>query len=314
MEQHPVPRQITTFEFKLIGFMTLRQFLYLVIFIPLGFVLWKLVPIPLLNILLGLACVLSGVALAFLPINDRPLDVWVRNFIKRLQSPTQFVYQKHNNALYFLHDLYFVNDPHKVMSHIESREKLTAYLTKTKPAPTAPPQKQQVQVLLQTSTNQLRPSGRRQTPVVGNQATRATPLYITQSVKTGQSSSESVEMSTNSTHSNQLQQTLTNSNQFPQIPTSPSQPKQPFFVGSVKNSKKIPLPGIMVYVKDSNNAVVRILKTNPHGIFATYNALPEGEYAFEAKDPKGGYFFDTMKFKVASSNPKPFEIQSKEML
>src|SRR5438270_526220 len=34
MEQHAIPRQITSFEFKLIGFMTLKQFLYLLVFLP----------------------------------------------------------------------------------------------------------------------------------------------------------------------------------------------------------------------------------------------------------------------------------------
>jgi hypothetical protein len=55
MEQgHPIPRQITTFEFKLIGFLTLRQFIYLVIFIPAGYLTFILFPIPLLNILFGI--------------------------------------------------------------------------------------------------------------------------------------------------------------------------------------------------------------------------------------------------------------------
>jgi F-type H+-transporting ATPase subunit alpha len=52
MEQHPIPRQITTFEFKLIGFMTLKQFLYILISIPAGFVVYKVFPIPILNIVM----------------------------------------------------------------------------------------------------------------------------------------------------------------------------------------------------------------------------------------------------------------------
>ena len=54
MEQHAIPRQITSFEFKLIGFMTLKQFLYLVIFAPIGYIVYVLFPIPLLNIILGI--------------------------------------------------------------------------------------------------------------------------------------------------------------------------------------------------------------------------------------------------------------------
>ena len=68
MEQHPIPRQITSFEFKLIGFMTLKQFLYLVIFGPMGYVV-SFIPIPIVNVILGIAVASIGVALAFLPIN-----------------------------------------------------------------------------------------------------------------------------------------------------------------------------------------------------------------------------------------------------
>src|SRR4051812_43215524 len=96
MEQHPVPRQITSFEFKLVGFMTLKQFLYLVVFAPIGLIVWKLIPIPVLNILGGVLVVVTGIAFAFLPVNERPLDVWIRNFLSRLTGPTQYFYHKHN--------------------------------------------------------------------------------------------------------------------------------------------------------------------------------------------------------------------------
>lgn len=266
MDQHPVPRQITTFEFKLIGFMTLKQFLYLLVFVPFGFVLWKIIPIPLINIIMGFMAVAAGAAFAFVPINDRPLDVWIRNFMNRLVSPTQYTYHKHNSALYFLQDLFFVSDPHKTLTHIESKQKLASYLAQTQPVAEAPANKQQVQDLLQQP----------------------------------------------STPSPQAQPSVS-----PQAPITPAPPpslKRPFFIGVVKNNKKIPLPGIMIYVKDSNNITVRLLKTNPHGVFATYNALTPGEYTFEVKDAKGGYFFDTMKLSVALANPTPFEFYSKELL
>ena len=56
------------------------------------------------------------------------------------------------------------------------------------------------------------------------------------------------------------------------------------------------------------------MKTNPHGIFATFNPLPPAEYIFEFKDPKNTYFFDTMKLKIEESNPKPLELFSKELM
>src|SRR5450830_869986 len=52
MEQHAIPRQITTFEFKLIGFLTIKQFIYLLIFIPIGLLIFYTFPIPILNFFL----------------------------------------------------------------------------------------------------------------------------------------------------------------------------------------------------------------------------------------------------------------------
>jgi hypothetical protein len=82
----------------------------------------------------------------------------------------------------------------------------------------------------------------------------------------------------------------------------------------IKNNKKIPLPGILIYVKDKTGKPVRLLKTNPHGIFASFHPIPEGEYTIETKDPKGGYFFDTMKLTITKEHPKQLEIFSKELL
>ena len=84
MDQHPVPRQITTFEFKLVGFLTIKQFIYLLIFVILAFIVYSVFPIPILNVFFALIIIAIGAALAFLPINDRPLDVWIKNLVKRL--------------------------------------------------------------------------------------------------------------------------------------------------------------------------------------------------------------------------------------
>jgi len=278
MEQHPIPRQITSFEFKLIGFMTLRQFIYLVIFMPLAFVIFKIFPIPLLNILLALLCGGIGVALAFVPINERPLDVWVRNFAKRLNSPTQYVYHKSNQPLYFLENLFFVVDPHKIIAQVQTQEKLSFYLNKKQPAGQINQNRQQIHQLVAQPTAALYPNGAkslsRQAPPVSHQDPAAVAPNLP--------------------------------------PTSTS--RQPFLLGSVKNNRQIPLPGILIYIKDQAGNVVRLLKTNPHGVFATYNPLMPGEYHFEMKDANGLYFFDTIKIKIEAARSQPFEFYSKELL
>ena len=73
MDQHPIPIQITTFEFKLIGFLTIKQFIYLVIFVALGLLVYGLTPVPVLNVIFGIIVACIGAAFAFIPINDRPM-------------------------------------------------------------------------------------------------------------------------------------------------------------------------------------------------------------------------------------------------
>ncbi len=288
MEQHAIPRQITSFEFKLIGFMTLKQFLYLVIFGPMGYVV-TFIPIPFVNVILGIAVASIGVALAFLPINDRPLEIWVRNIWKRLNSPTQFTYHKHNQPITLLQNLYFVSDPHHVMAHIESQQMLAAYLEKTKQTMQPSPQKKQIQQAFQNPFT-----------VKSTITPPPMPTVATQTaVQVAQSFSAPV-----------LQQ------EAPLTTAAPTIQKEhkPFFIGTVKNGKRIPLAGILLYVKNSANAPVRLLKTNEHGIFATFNPLPPGEYIFEIKDPKSSYIFDTMKIAIQDINTKSIEFYSKELM
>lgn len=273
MEQHPIPRQITTFEFKLIGFMTLKQFLYLVIFCPIGYIAASLIPIPIVNILIGVLIGGIGVAFAFLPIMDRPLDVWIRNMIKRLNAPTQYFFVKKNESVYFLNDLFFIHDPHLAVVHVESKEKLHEYL-----------QKQHAQ---QGGDNKQRDKQM---------------LHINDLL-----------------HQNlQLPKNVSGGTTHPTTALSQQElgsvVKQPFVSGVVKNRKQIPIPGILVTVKDQNGNQLRLLKTNPYGIFATYSPLPEGDYIFEVGDPNGNYFFDTMNVHINPKDQKPIIFYSKEIL
>ena len=99
MEQHPIPQDVTGFQFKLIGNMTVKQFAYLatggvlavLFYYAPVFILLKLLMIPL--------CAGLGAALAFLPIEGRPMDLMLSNFVKDLLAPTQYVYQKEGGLL-----------------------------------------------------------------------------------------------------------------------------------------------------------------------------------------------------------------------
>lgn len=94
MEQHPVPQNVTTFQFRLIGDMTIKQFGYLAGGAILAYISYRL-PLPFFFTWpLALTFGLGGFGLAFVPIEERPMDIWVLSFIKSIYSPTQYVWQQ----------------------------------------------------------------------------------------------------------------------------------------------------------------------------------------------------------------------------
>jgi len=100
MQQHPIPQQISSYEFRLVGDMTLKQFIklaggLLVAFmiyssgLP-GYFRWPLV------ILSGLL----GVASAFMPFHDRPLETWILAYFKKTYLPTIFIWGRQTRPVF----------------------------------------------------------------------------------------------------------------------------------------------------------------------------------------------------------------------
>lgn len=92
MEQHPIPQDITAYRFRLVGNMTLKQFLELAAGVVSAWLLFSSPVNFLIKWTLGPTLAFLGFALAFIPIEERPLDQWIVNFIKAIYSPTLFIY------------------------------------------------------------------------------------------------------------------------------------------------------------------------------------------------------------------------------
>jgi hypothetical protein len=106
MEQHPIPQNVTGFEFKLIGDMTIKQFAYLAGCLLSAYLFFASPLHPLLKFPLMVAAALLGIGLAFVPIEGRPLDNWIRNFIRAFFSPSQYLFHKHNATPQYLQNNY----------------------------------------------------------------------------------------------------------------------------------------------------------------------------------------------------------------
>lgn len=96
MEPHPVPQNITQFEFKLVGDMTLKQFIYLAFGVGVAYLMFVFAAskLPILAWPIIIISALSGIAFAFIPLSDRPLDYWMVAFFKAVYQPTQRVWKK----------------------------------------------------------------------------------------------------------------------------------------------------------------------------------------------------------------------------
>lgn len=134
MENHPIPQDITGFQFKLIGEMTVKQFAYLAIGVATGwFIIWLLTIIPfLIRLPFGLLFAGVGAAFAFLPFEGRPLDTMIAHFFYSFTKPTRFVFRKEETRL---SDLYSLTTRPTVRKTNESRveqkhsqEELQAFL------------------------------------------------------------------------------------------------------------------------------------------------------------------------------------------
>lgn len=133
MEQHPVPRNISSFQFHLIGDMTVRQFGYLAVAAFLAYIVYRLSPFPgVVSIILAGMVALIGVAFAFVPIQERPLDKWIVAFIKSVFSPTQYVWQKAPEIPEIFSYATHVQQSQKgsqVDAHLDAKQKLQAYVS-----------------------------------------------------------------------------------------------------------------------------------------------------------------------------------------
>jgi hypothetical protein len=99
MEQHPVPQNVTTFQFRLIGDMTIKQFGYLAGGAILGYICFKL-PLPfIITWPLAIFSAIGGFGLAFIPVEERPMDIWVLSFIKSIYSPTQYIWTREQKTV-----------------------------------------------------------------------------------------------------------------------------------------------------------------------------------------------------------------------
>jgi len=94
MKQHPIPQDITGYKFHLIGAMTLKQFAELAVGAIIAFIVYQSNLIGIVKWPMFIMLIVLAIMIAFVPIEERPLDFWIFTYFKNLWKPTKFFWKK----------------------------------------------------------------------------------------------------------------------------------------------------------------------------------------------------------------------------
>jgi hypothetical protein len=341
-EQHPIPQQISSYQFRLVGDMTLKQFFELaggaliaLLFYasPLhAFIKWPLMFVSFL----------SGVALAFLPIEDRPLETWIFSFFKSIYSPTLFVWRK-NTALgpYFLEegaqaptsDLHAtvyqaIQEPIsavekeavEALTNLESKEeeflnKVTQHLKIPVSAspqiqqqkPVGPPPLHLVQAEDKKKKAQREDRAKREEVKVAE----TSPISVEKQKKEvlkedlqqkEQFSTQQVQKAQPAQEGIEGKQAQFSSEAAPPVPPT----KANTIVGQVVAPDGKIVEGAILEIIDEGGTVQRALKSNQLGHFMIVTPLANGKY--EIKTEKEGFVFDPVTIDVKGKILPPIAV------
>jgi hypothetical protein len=334
MEQHPIPQNVSSYQFKLVGDMTLKQFFQLAGGIVGGIIFYSTPLLPIIRYPLALLSVLLGIGLAFLPFEERPLERWIFAFFRAIYSPTQFNWKKTVTAPKFYQDeavvapttqqdtnqAYLSTTPQtSAPGNLDKAEKgflsRLSILFGQSPKISLPPTEPVKESEPVPSTNPVPP-----TPVV------AKPLQIPQTpaIKIPVASRPIVvQEQTNTPVQNTTTNTVapiiagnemisTKQALFSIDAAPPSPPTYPnVVVGQVVDQDRKIIEGAIMEIRDSAGRPIRALRSNKVGHFITVTQLDNERY--EILTEKDGYEFTPVNFEATGTIIPPILVQGKRL-
>jgi len=350
MENHPIPQDITGFQFKLIGKMTIRQFIYFAVGAVIAWLVFFIIEPPtIIKWPISLISVGIGAAIAFIPIDGRPMDTMLRNLFGALTSPTKFIYQKEEVKIAtkpFVSTSFPSAKPYSSPTPIQQPDPSEAISIVSQPVPVQAPQEPIPAVINDSSPPP--PKSEKEDkpktvtpPIVEEKKAEETPPPTPVEETSANDSNDLEKMLAESQRQKEIleKQILdmqakqeSNSKQkvtpiiakpktterVRKIPGSmassigiPDIPDAPNLVtGIVKDSRGNPIQNIIIEVKDEDSNPVRAFKTNSFGKFASATSLSNGKYALAFEDPGEKHRFDEVALELVGSNVMPLEIIS----
>jgi hypothetical protein len=325
-QEHPIPQQISAYQFRLVGDMTLKQFFQvaggaLVALLVYASTLPSYVKWPLI-----IFSFLTGVAFAFFPLQDRPLSTWLVLFIKAIYSPTLYVWKRGAKVRqYFQPELGEeqktlqpqITEPQlKPVAHTleekfpELEKKEQEFLSKVAGEfkGEAAPQAEQPVVQTQPKTQEVyRPQTRGEKVVVPQSAKPKVKIEEheykapeTQQVQTP-TEAATIGQVTGGVVQNAQQAKFSDEAAPPMPPT-----KANVVVGQVIDPDGKIVENAILEIKDNAGRPVRALKSNKLGHFMIVTPLSDGDY--EVLTEKEGLKFEPISLKAKGEIIPPIAI------
>lgn len=324
MDNHPIPQDITGFQFKLIGAMTIRQFAYLATGAIIAFVFFFLLPISIfIKLPVSIISLSIGASFAFVSVGGRPMDTMVSNFFKALFAPTQYIYTKTGGDLSQASTPPITvqnsknSTPPPLLSLDEEDENknagdspeasnLQALLAQTQLQKEALEKELE---MLRASMNQTQQTSPPVSipPPQGLPVQMPPPIQIQQQAPVQTQPQPQIEIQAPPPPPPmppQPPKQAVKSNEIP-MPEAPN-----LITGILKDPRGNPLQNILVEVKDENQNPVRAFKTNGLGQFASATSLSDGKYIISFEDPKEQNRFDPVQIEAVGTPIVPLEITS----
>jgi len=310
MEQHPIPQQISSYEFKLVGEMTLKQFLKAAGGILLAVLInsTKIIVIvkwPLMLFFGGL-----GLLLAFVPFEDRPLETWITAFIRSIYAPTVFLYKKKNDGSWL--EFKTTQSETETDEPEEGVEKKNLFVSAVKDTDWAKEKFIREKFSLRRKNKGLMDEGEKNTveeeAVEALKAMEVTKEPAATPAKTEETKVEetkTVDWRDEKANLNLKTEKLgaTGKAVFGSIPMPD---RANVIVGMATTTQGKIIDGVIVEIQDSHGNPARVIKTNLLGQFKISTPLTDGRYLIIAE--KDGYTFDRVNVDLTGKIVDPIRI------
>jgi hypothetical protein len=329
MEQHPIPQNVSSYQFKLVGDMTLKQFFQLAGGFLVALIFYSAPLIGIVKWPFVIVSAILGVALAFMPLEERPLERWIFAFFKAIYTPTEFFWKKTAAPVKFFQDetvgavptssspeqeaalkayLATPKQPSGPLAKLEWAEQgflatlsgIFAGLKGTTAVPAIPPPVEAkkemkipvaipIKITPQGVTHLVVEEKAKDAPTINATAQNVSPIIAGNEIVSTKQAIFSVDAAP------------------PNPPTYPN-----VVVGQVVDENRKIIEGAIMEIRDEAGRPVRAIRSNKVGHFITVTPLDSGRY--QIATDKEGYQFSPVSFEAAGTLIPPILVEGKKVM